>query len=134
MTSAARRLGVRFDEAVWQEAVRGFSRETLQIATSARLAAERRGIALAELRPCQAVGPDGTELAGCAKPYLPLGDAPPSERPMAFVLKLARTQDGTLAWIFIAFGHRHPALGVRSVYERAHRQLHGRFPDRGEPG
>lgn len=132
MTSSTRRLAVHFDEAVWQEAVRGFSREPLRIATSARLTAERRGIALADLRPCQTVGPDGTHLAGCAKLYLPLGDAPPSERPMAFVLRLARTPDGTLAWIFIAFGHRHPGPGVRSVYERAHRQMHGRFPDRGE--
>ena len=31
---------------------------------------------------------------------------------------------------FVAFGPRHPGPGVRSVYERAHRQLHGRFPDR----
>src|SRR4051812_18164975 len=132
MTSAARRLAARFDEAVWQEAIRGFSREPLQIATSARRTTERRGIALADLRPCQAVGADGTQLTGCAKLYLPLGDAPPSERPMAFVLGLARAQDGTLAWIFVAFGHRHPGPGVRSVYERAHRQLHGRFPGRGE--
>jgi hypothetical protein len=63
-----------------------------------------------------------------------LGDAPPSERPMAFVLRLARAFDGTLAWIFVAFGHRHPGPGVRSVYERAHRQLHGRFPPRGDSG
>jgi hypothetical protein len=132
MTSAARRLAVRFDEAVWQEAIRGFSREPLQIATSARHAAERRGIALADVHPCQAVGPDGTQLAGCAKLYLPLGDAPPSERPMAFVLRLARVPDAALVWIFIAFGHRHPGPGVRSVYERAHRQLHGRFPARSD--
>jgi len=134
MTSAARRLAVRFDESVWHEAIRGFSREPLQIATSARHAAERRGIALADVLPCQTIGPDGTQLSGCAKLYLPLGDAPPSERPMAFVLRLARAPDETLAWIFIAFGHRHPGPGVRSVYERAHRQLHGRFPGRGELG
>lgn len=121
---------MRFDEAVWNEAVRGFSRGPLQIATSARLAAERRGIALAEVLPCEAMGPDGTQLAGCAKLYLPLGDAPPSERGFAFVLRLVRERDGTLAWMFVAFGHRHPRPGVRSVYERAHRQLHGRFPER----
>ncbi|MGI8730114.1 MAG: hypothetical protein ACR2LK_09030 [Solirubrobacteraceae bacterium] len=130
MSSAARRLAVRFDEAVWNEAVRGFSGEPLQVATSARLAAARRGIALADVRPCEAGGPDGTEVAGCAKLYLPLlADAPPSERPFAFVLRLARGADGALFWIFVAFGHRHPRPGVRSVYERAHRQLHGRFPE-----
>ena len=30
MASAARRLAVRFDEAVWREAVRGLSRELMQ--------------------------------------------------------------------------------------------------------
>ena len=74
------------------------------------------------------VGPDATELAGCAKLYLPFIDAPPSQRPFAFVLQLARDIDGELVWVFIAFGHRHPPAGVRSVYQRAHRQLHGRFP------
>jgi hypothetical protein len=121
---------VRFDEAVWREAVRGFSREPLQIAMSARRATERHGIALAEVLPCEAAGPDGTRLAGCAKLYLPPGDGPPSERPYAFVFRLARAPDSTLVWVFVAFGHRHPKSGVRSVYERAHRQLHGRFPAR----
>jgi hypothetical protein len=131
MASAARRLTVRFDEAVWHEAVRGFSREPLQTATCARRAAERRGVALADVLPCESVGLDGTELAGCVKLYLPLlPDAPPSERPFAFVLRLTREPDGTLVWIFVAFGHRHPRPSVRSVYERAHRQLHGRFPAR----
>ncbi|HWH24042.1 MAG TPA: hypothetical protein VNW68_04005, partial [Candidatus Limnocylindria bacterium] len=49
--------------------------------------------------------------------------------PFAFVLQLARERDSTLVWVFVAFGHRHPRARVRSVYERAHRQLHGRFPE-----
>lgn len=81
MGAAQRRLAVRFDEAVWREAVRGFSRRPLEIATSARSEAERRGIALAAVIPCEPLGPDGTALAGCAKLYLPAGDDPPSERP-----------------------------------------------------
>jgi hypothetical protein len=45
------------------------------------------------------------------------------------VLQLTRdAQNETLVWLFIAFGHRHPGAGIRSAYERAHRQLHGRFP------
>jgi hypothetical protein len=128
MAAAQRRLAVRFDESIWREAVRVFSREPLQVALSARSDAERYGVALADVRPCEPVGPEGTALAGCAKLYLPVGDAPPSERPFAFVLQLARN-GYTFVWIFIAFGHRHPRPGVRSVYERAHRQLHGRFPD-----
>lgn len=131
MAPAARRLPVRFDEAVWRDAVRGFSREPLQIATSARLAAERRGLGLADVLACDAVGPGGTRLAGCAKLYLPAGDDPPSARPFAFVLQLAPWEpDSTLVWVSVAVGHRHPRAGVRSVYERAHRQLHGRFPAR----
>jgi hypothetical protein len=31
--------------------------------------------------------------------------------------------------MFVAFGERHPQPGTRSVYERAHKQLHGRYPD-----
>jgi hypothetical protein len=130
MGPAQPRLAVRFDEAVWREAVRGFSRRPLEIATSARADAERRGVALADVLPCESHGPDGTELAGCAKLYLPVSDAPPSERPFAFVLQLARDQDSALVWVFVAFGPRHPNAGVRSAYERAHRQLHGRFPER----
>lgn len=128
MASARRRLPVRFDEAVWREAVRGFSGHPLQIAASARSAAERHGVALADVRPCEPEGPAGTRLAGCAKLYLPATAGPPSERPFAFVLQLARERDAGLMWAFVAFGHRHPTPGVRSVYERAHRQLHGRFP------
>lgn len=127
MAAPQRRLAVRFDEAVWREAVRGFSGRALEIATSARSKAERRGVALTDVFPCEARGPDGTELAGCAKLYLPIGDAPPSERPFGFVLQLAREND-QLGWVFVAFGDRHPRPGVRSVYERAHRQLHGSFP------
>jgi len=29
----------------------------------------------------------------------------------------------------LAFGERHPEPGSRSVYERAHKRLHGRYPD-----
>jgi hypothetical protein len=86
MGAAQRRLAVRFDEAVWREAVRGFSRGPLEIATSARNDAERRGVALSEVIPREPLGPDGTALAGCAKLYLPAGDDPPSAGPFGFVL------------------------------------------------
>jgi hypothetical protein len=29
----------------------------------------------------------------------------------------------------LAFGEGHPRPGSRSVYERAHKRLHGRYPD-----
>jgi hypothetical protein len=125
---ARRRLGVRFDERVWADATRGFSRQSLNVATSARRTLEEQGIALEQLLPCQSPGPDGTQLSGCAKLYLPVGEEPPSQRPFAFVLQLARDVTGDLVFVFVAFGPRHPGPGVRTVYERAHRQLHGRFP------
>jgi len=125
---SAHRLPVRFDEAVWRDAIRGFSGEALQSALNARAELERSGVALATLLPCDAQGVDKTELAGCAKLYLPLGDRPPSERTFAFVLQLVRDIEGKLAWDFVAFGRRHSGPGVRSVYHRSHRQLHGRFP------
>jgi hypothetical protein len=124
------RLAVRFDEPVWREATRGFSGRSLQIATSARAKVEHDGVALADVKPCLARGPDGSQLAGCAKLYLPLSNAPASERPFAFIVQLARdAHTADLTWVFVAFGPRHPADGVRSAYERAHRQLHGRFPN-----
>jgi hypothetical protein len=120
---------VRFEELVWREAVRGFSIPSLEVATSGRRRAERRGVALSDVLPCDARGRDGTGLAGCGKLYLPLTERPSSERPFAFVLQLARDTEEALVWVFIAFGLRHPGAGIRSVYERAHRQLHGRFPE-----
>ena len=90
-----RRLEVRFDEAVWREAIRGFSREPLQIATSARLAAERHGVALAEVLPCEAArtGRDSPRRLREALPGRP-ATAPPSERPYAFVFQLTRAANG----------------------------------------
>lgn len=123
-----RRLAVRFDERVWHEAVRGFSGLALEVADSGRRRLELEGLALAGARACEADGEDGTRLAGCAKVYLPLGEGPASERPFGMVVQLARGEERELIWVFVAFGPRHPRPGVRTVYERAHRRLHGRFP------
>lgn len=127
MAAADRRLPVRFDEAVWSHAIDGFSKQSKAIATSVRTRLEADGAALADVLACNAEGPDGTQLADCVKLYLPWRDAPPSERPFAFVLRLRRDK-AALVWNFVAFGPRRPRPGVRTVYERAHRQIHGRFP------
>lgn len=60
--SASRRVAVRFDDQVWNEAIRGFSGQALECALAARRSLDERGINLAELRPCLAEGPDGTQL------------------------------------------------------------------------
>lgn len=60
---------------------------------------------------------------------MPLGDRPASERPYAMVLEVAVALDGAMTLRFIAYGARHPQAGTRGVYERAHKRLHGRYPD-----
>lgn len=53
-----------------------------------------------------------------------------SAGPYGFVFRLAKTRDNELVWNFIAFGERHPGNpSTRSVYERAHKRLHGLYPD-----
>lgn len=123
-----RRLAVRFDEEIWREAIRGFSGRARDVAMSARMRLANDSIEISALLPCESHAPDRTALSGCAKLYLPLVDAPPSERPYAFIFQLARERDSAIVLIFLAFGLRHPRPGVRTAYERAHRQLHGRFP------
>jgi hypothetical protein len=79
-------------------------------------------------RPCETEGADGTRLPGCRKLYVPLGQEGASAAPYGLVFQLARSQSG-LFWNFIAFGERHPDNpSTRSVYERAHKRLHGRYP------
>ena len=76
-----------------------------------------------------AEGGDGTRLARCLKVYVPLVDRPASERPYAFVFELAVSGEGDVTLRLIAYGERHPAPATRCVYERAHKRLHGRYPD-----
>jgi len=55
---------------------------------------------------------------------------PASEAPWGFVLEPALGTEDGLVLRPIAFGERHPIQRwSRSVYERAHRRLHGRYPD-----
>jgi hypothetical protein len=126
----ARRVAVLITQRVWRAEVERFDSRS-----PARLAAERErprlesnGLALADLRRCEAEAADGTRLVGLVKVYVPIGDAPPSERPYAFVLSPAHGEP-IPALALVAFGERHPRRGVRSVYERAHKRLHGRYPD-----
>ena len=67
-------------------------------------------------------------MPGCRKVYVPLGREGASVAPYGFVFQLVKTEKG-LAWNFIAFGERHPDNALtRSVYDRAHKRLHGRYP------
>ena len=118
---------VRINPGTWGQEV-----ERYRKGASPRLAAERErrrlereGIPISALARCSEEGEDGTSLDGLLKVYVPIGDSAPSERPYGFVF--IPTREGVLA--LVAFGERHPAPGTRSVYERAHKWLHGRYPD-----
>jgi hypothetical protein len=124
---------VVFGDREWTEEV-----ERLEPAATSRARAEnaRREIEAAgrrfAWRPCEAVGNDGTRLPGCRKLYVPLDQEGASAAPYGFIFQLAKTSDNQLAWNFIAFGERHPDNpSTRSVYERAHKRIHGKYPEQG---
>jgi hypothetical protein len=129
-TSGRARIGVRISPDVWREEV-----ERLRAKSSGRVAAERErdrlereGLELRHLRACSQEAQDHTSLAGLLKVYVPIRDDPPSQRPFAFIFSPAgRGNDVYLR--LVAFGERHPRAATRSVYERAHKRLHGRYPD-----
>jgi hypothetical protein len=59
---------------------------------------------------------------------VPLDAEGATAAPFGFVFRLTDKGDG-LAWVMVAFGERHPAnKASKSVYERAHKRLHGRYP------
>ena len=64
--------------------------------------------------------------------YVPLDAQGASAAPYGFVFRLGQTHDDELVWNFMAFGERHPNNpSTRSVYERAHKRIHGKFPEQG---
>lgn len=80
--------------------------------------------------PCEPVEAVGTTLAGCVKVYVPLWREP-SAAPYGFVFEFvaAGAPEPVFTLELLAYGERHPPSGTRSVYERAHKRLHGRYPD-----
>jgi hypothetical protein len=129
-TSGRRRLGVRISQDVWVNEV-----ERLSARSQARVAAERErprlerdGVELTQLLARSDLGADGTRLRGLYKVYVPISAAPPSARPFAFVFSVAE-RDGAVYLRLVSFGARHPPRGTRAVYQRAHKRLHGRYPD-----
>ncbi|MBS1679682.1 MAG: hypothetical protein JST08_20125 [Actinobacteria bacterium] len=63
------------------------------------------------------------------KLYVPLDADGASAAPFGFVFRLVQNPGGSLAWSLIAFGERHPSnRQTHSVYKRAHKRLHGRYP------
>ncbi|MGN6558635.1 MAG: hypothetical protein ACTHLH_11585 [Solirubrobacterales bacterium] len=122
---------VYFGPKEWTEEVERFA-----LNSPARLQAQRArreiraGRAPLALRRCRAEGaPDGTSLRGCVKLYVPLGKPGASEAPYGFVFRLQQESEGGLSLNLVAFGERHPDNpATRTVYERAHKRLHGHYP------
>lgn len=128
---ARARLRVLIDPSVWAEEVGRFgARSPARIAAEReRRGLERDGIALGSLMLCEPEEADGTRLEGLMKTCVPIGDRPPSQRPYGFVFSPERDRHGTHLPL-VAYGERHPELlATRSVYERAHKRRHGRYPD-----
>jgi hypothetical protein len=123
---------VYFGSKEWVEEVERFRSNS-----PARLQAQRArreieaGRAVRAWRRCQAQGAsDGTSLPGCVKLYVPLGKSGASDAPYGFVFRLQQESDGSLSLNAVAFGERHPDNpATRTVYERAHKRLHGRYPE-----
>lgn len=118
-----------FGEREWGEEVERYAPRTPARAQAerARREIETGGVRLT-WRPCEAEGPGGTRLPGCRKLYVPLDREGSSAAPYGFMFQLAKADQG-LIWNFIAFGERHPDNPrTRTVYERAHKRLHGSYP------
>lgn len=121
---------VEFGSREWVEEVERFEPGAVARtrAESARRAIETGGRDLHWQR-CDPEHERGAHLPGCRKLYLPLDVEGASAAPHGFVFQLVKTSDNTLIWNFIAFGERHPDNpNTRTVYERAHKRLHGRYP------
>lgn len=82
---------------------------------------ERDGIPLSHLRPVDERGRDGTFLPDCVKAYIPYPDGR-----FGMVFQAVAHQTGPRLR-YLAFGVRHHPTGSHAptVYERAHRRLHG---------
>jgi hypothetical protein len=120
---------IEIDDQVWAEEV-----GRLGPRSAARRSAEKaRGEIEADRsnlpwKPCEEEGSQGTKLTRCVKLYVPFGQQGASAAPYGFVFRLSRVGEGLVVRM-VAFGERHPTnRRTRSVYQRAHRRLHGRYP------
>jgi hypothetical protein len=118
----ARTPPVVFDDAAWAEDLAAASERGREVAIAVRDEFELHGAPLAQLRECEAEGPDGTRLGQCLKVYLP-----PTHGAHGVVLKIERDRTNRrLRLVCIAFGPRHPprSSNTSRVYEIADRRLY----------
>ena len=115
---------VLFNEGAFAEDTMRSGRAGAETLRKARGQFEQDGVELKALRRCDPEGRDGTKLPACFKVYLP---APNGKFGMVF--RFVRDSDG-LALRYLAFGIRHHPRdsNAQTVYEIAHRRLHGQLP------
>jgi hypothetical protein len=111
----------RFDPEAFREDVARTTPAGRDAAEAARRRYEAGGAPRAELRPCDSEHREGTRLPQCLKVYLPA----PAGR-FGMVLRFVIADDGPRL-DYLAFGVRHhpPDSNSPTVYEIAHRRLHG---------
>ena len=113
------RFRVLFDDDAFNEDLSHASPAGRHEALAARKRLEKDGLTAPETKPCLGLGPEGTQLGGCVKVYLP-----PPAGPWGMVLRLVRDGPG-VALYCLAFGIRHPVQAWQpSVYRVADRRLH----------
>lgn len=114
------RYEVLFDDDAFDEDLAHATAAGTEVALAARDRLAREGVTADACKPCLAEGPDGTQLPGCVKLYLP----PPAGQ-WGLVLRLA-LRSGEPVLYHVAFGVRHPGRAWQpSVYQVAHRRLNG---------
>jgi hypothetical protein len=115
---------VLFNEGAFAEDTMRSGRAGAEALREARSQFERDGVEIKTLRRCDAEGRDGTKLPACFKVYLPVPNGK-----FGMVFRFIRDSDG-LALRYLAFGVRHHPRdsNAQTVYEIAHRRLHGQLP------
>jgi hypothetical protein len=115
---------VLFNEGAFSEDTMRSGRAGAEALREARSQFERDGVEIKALRRCDPEGRDGTKLQASFKIYLP---APNGKFGMVF--RFTRDSEG-IALRYLAFGVRHHPrdTNARTVYEIAHRRLHGQVP------
>ncbi len=98
MPPTERSFPAQFDPTAWEQDLARDSAGARKAATAARERYEAARVPLAELRPCEAQGRDGTELPACFKTYLPS----PAER-FGIVFRVKAFDDGARL-VYLAFG------------------------------
>jgi hypothetical protein len=118
------RARVLFHEGAFAEDTMRSGRAGAETLRGTRARFEQEGVEIKALRRCDAEGRDGTKLPACFKVYLP----PPSGK-FGMIFRFVRDSEG-LALRYLAFGVRHHPhdSNAQSVYEIAHRRLHGESP------